>query len=315
MGKIDWEQLLQIEDSWPDSFLLKQAHSRDLKTVVRGYTLKFSGTENKYTTFTQELCDIIANFIYGKADIARKKSPIRAGNEARLVFGKADPAKDGKYGELILFALVESVLRCPMVAHKIPTSFNDQVKGGDGLFMGMYEDQTGTPQEAILIGEAKIWQGYAPALEDALKSVNRFHDDTNSSQFVAQEFMVAMRSLSKLEGVDLEALYDYLSPDKEEYQSCLLVHPTFIMYETPEIDNIETIASRQQEAEELIKAYIKKEHKTHQNLIKTKTASYPALKKIYLDFFILPVRNVAAFRNDLYFRIHATPYQPNPSTK
>lgn len=311
MSLVDWSKLLQIEDKWIEKHLIAQTAGRKPKTSIRGYTIKFSGTKNSYTSFAQALNDIIGQFTHGKAEIA-KKGLIRAHSEAKQMFGNINPSTEGKYGELILFALVESILRCPMVAHKIPSSFHDQVKGGDGLFMGKYEIEPNEYHDAILIGESKIWQGYSTALGDSLDSINRFHEGGTSARFNSQEFIVAKKGIAFHDDIDPEALYDCLSPDSDYFKNSIVVHPTFIMYETNEIGNIENKALTPKQAEELIKIYITKRHLEHTKLISDKIEKYPELSKIYLDFFILPVRNVDEFRNELFFNIHGINYTDIP---
>jgi hypothetical protein len=312
MGKIDWTQLVQLESKWIEKHLKAQTHTRDFKTLVRGYTIPFSGTNNDHQSFTRALGEIIGQFTHSKAEIERL-GVLSAHGAARKMFGNIQPSTEGKYGELILFALVESILQCPMVAHKIPSSFHDQVKGGDGIFIGDYEYSDNKYHPAILIGESKIWQDYAAALKDSLESVNRFHDDPASPRFNSQEFIVARKGMVTANGIDPEVLYNYLTPDTEEYRQNILVHPTFIMYETPQISTIEGKALTTDEAENLIKTYITSRHDKHLELINEKLGSYPGIKTAYLDFFILPVKNVDKFRDQLFYEIHGVPYTKLPT--
>jgi hypothetical protein len=55
-------------------------------------------------------------------------------------FCKRAPNSEGKFGELLFFALAESVLRCKLLSLKIRSlsNFSDQIKGGDGVFLGSY---------------------------------------------------------------------------------------------------------------------------------------------------------------------------------
>jgi len=306
---IEWSKLLQLEDGWLNKHLISQTFSKDVKIVVRGYSIKFSGTTNNYKALAQELSNVIANFTHSKAEV-KKKGLLRADKDAQKIFGQINPSKDGKYGELLLFALVETILKCPMVAHKIPTSFNDQVKGGDGIFIGNYEVAPGKMHEAILIGESKIWQDYSSALEDSLSSINRFHDSITKGQFNSQELIVAKKGLFVDDSIDVDVLYKYLSPGEDEFQNCVQVHPTFIMYQTNEISNIEQKALTPIEAETLIAGYLDKRHKQHVGLINEKMQSYTELKKVFLDFFILPVKNVDEFRNELFYEIHGLTFKP-----
>lgn len=309
MTGLNWEQLLQIENDWVDKNLKLQIKKKDFKTHIRGYTIPFSGTKNSYTALINALSDIIGCFYFNKGERSAK-GIVRTHREATKIFGQIEPSKNGKYGELLLYALVESVLKCPMIAHKIPTNFNDQVKGGDGIFIGKYECTPGVFKEAILIGESKIWQNFSSALDDSLDSLNRFHDSKTQGQFISQELIVARKGIATAPNIDVEKLYKYLSPETEEYKSCVLVHPVFIMYETSKFDKIEFDAISSIEAEEFIKDYILSRHLEHVKLIKDKCVAFPELQKIYLDFFIIPVKNVKEFKEEMYYQIHGVNYAP-----
>ncbi|MCR5889254.1 DUF1837 domain-containing protein [Hymenobacter sp. J193] len=307
MSAIDWNKLIKIEDKWIEKHLLSQTTSRDTKVVVRGYSIPFSGTKNSYKNFAVALSEIIGEFTHDKSQLSRL-GILKANKNAQKIFGNIDPSKDGRYGELILFAIVESILRCPMVSHKIPSSFHDQVKGGDGIFIGDYEYKKGEYNTAILIGESKIWQNYSAALDDSLASVDRFHDSTSGPRFNSQEFLVAKRGIALSDDFDPEVLYNYLSPETTEHRSCIMVHPTFIMYETNTINTIERKALTAIEAETLIKNYISSRHSDHINLINEKLALFSNLNAVYLDFFILPVKSVDDFRKEVFYEIHGINY-------
>lgn len=307
MSKIEWEKLLQIEPDFIDKHIILQDSKKDFKLCARAYTIKFSGNLYNCKGLVEILSEIVGKFTHSRYEV-ETLGEVKALKGGEKIFGKIEPSKDGKYGELVLFALVESVLRCPMVAHKIPTSFNDQVKGGDGIFMGNYENEPGQMHQAILIGESKIWQQYAPALDDCLNSINRFHDSISKGQFNSQEFIVAKKGLIKSGVVDVDYIYKCLSPGEKEFQENITVHPVFIMYETNEIENIERKATSKQKAEELIQTYMARRSNEQIELIRDKLKSHKELSKVFLDFFILPVKNVEEFRNELYYEIHGVKF-------
>lgn len=303
---IPWDKLLQIGHNWHESTLRSHHADNDSKLSIRAFTLKFSGIINDFTPLAAELSQIIHKYVFGKSQISKMGEP-KAVLDAIKTFGKINPTFEGKYGELLLFALVESILRCPMVASKIPTSFQDQVKGGDGIFLGKYRLPNGKECEAILIGESKIWTDFSTSLDDALESLNRFHDSKTKASFGAQEFIVAKKNLFT-DGIDANEIYDCLTPGNNKFLQRILVHPVFIMYETNKINTIENKATDNSDAELHIENYIFTRHSEHIKLIKEKLGSYDDLNKVYIDFFILPVKNVDEFKHTMYFNIHGVPY-------
>ncbi|TYA13500.1 DUF1837 domain-containing protein [Paenibacillus faecis] len=304
---MEWKKLVQIDKEWINKYLLNQHFAQDFKLKIRGYSIRFSGNLLDFNSLGLFTAESIEKYVYSSKQI-EELGEKRAWIQAQKYFGKKDPNTDGKYGEVLLFLLVESVLGCPMVAHKIKSLTNpkDQIKGGDGIFLGEYEYQSGKFHSACLIGESKIMDSFAGGIEDAFLSLDRFHNELTSAQFSSTEFMVAKQNLS--DDFDLDSVYDAITPGSEEYRSNILVHPIFIMYNTNEINNIERQALTQDEAEEMIKKYFSRRGKEHLRLIQDKLANSSNLQKVFLDFFIIPVHNVQKFRNTVFYHIHGVDY-------
>src|SRR4051812_35623191 len=106
---MDLEQYIQIDKGWVGRQL--QNHFNDIhgKVNVKLYTVKVSGTTIAPGAIVEELHNMLPNYVYGKKKI-NELGELKAGLKANHFFGKRDPKTDGKYGELLLFALVESVL-------------------------------------------------------------------------------------------------------------------------------------------------------------------------------------------------------------
>ncbi|TGU71630.1 DUF1837 domain-containing protein [Geomonas terrae] len=304
---IEWNDLIQISPDWHENTLKCHFNEDSNKLTIRAFTLKFSGTINDLTPLADSLSQIIHKYVFGK-DYIDKTGDIKAFSAAQKVFGKINPVIDGKYGELLLFALVEGILRCPMIASKIPSSFRDQNKGGDGIFLGRYKLSNGKEIDATLIGESKIWEEFSSALKDSLESINRFNYCKSKSNFILQELIVAKKNLFD-NIVEVESLYNCLTVGTPEYNKRTLVHPVLIMYDTSAINNIEKKASDNDDAESKITDYIKERHVKHVELINSKLKDYEDLEKVYLDFFIIPVKSVEQFKNAMYYCIHGVQWE------
>ncbi|SYX81745.1 Hachiman antiphage defense system protein HamA [Paenibacillus alvei] len=305
---MEWEKIVQIDNLWIDNHLINQHFDEEIKVKVRGYSIKFSGNVLDYNALSKFIAGSIHKFVYSSQQI-RELGDIGAFMQAQKYFGKKNPSTDGKYGELLLFMLVEGVLKCPMVAHKIVTLSNsrDQVKGGDGIFLGNYEYQQGKYHPACLIGESKIMDQFSVCVDDALDSLDRFHNERTAAQFSSTEFMVAKQNIS--EDFDIDYVYDSLTPGSEAFQQNIMVHPIFLMYNTNEINTIEREALTQKMAESLMKDYFEERGIEHLELIKKKITRWSNLQKVFLDFFIIPVNNVQKFRNTVYYQIHGVEYE------
>jgi hypothetical protein len=306
---IDWKKLIQIDAGWISSQLNQQFSSSDLKINIRGYTIKFSGTTMSVEGFTDALQLMVKNYVYSPEKI--KKLGDKAIFNSIKFFGDKDPSTDGKYGELLLFALVEAVLQCKMVAHKIRTlsNFKDQVKGGDGIFLGKYEIRKSLFHDAYLVGESKVMVSFPTAISDCFVSIDRFHDMAKSSEFTSTEFIVAKENLLIDEEIDIDELYDRLTPSTAMFKSQVLVHPVLIMYEYKKIGAIEREAATNLEAEAALREVLIQGQSKFVDVIREKLDPYEDIKKVYLDFFLIPVRSVDEFRNSLYYKIHGVPYK------
>lgn len=326
--KIDWEKVIKIDSSWIDRQLNVHFTKLDFKLVIRGFTPIVSGNTFKPDDLIDELSYFIKDYVHSESSKKSEFNSLKAkfgetlANErleeslkdkALSFFGKKDPQTDGKYGELLLFALVESILKCKMVAHKIKSLSNpvDQVKGGDGIFLGYYEVEPNSFSDALLIGESKITKGFSDAVDEAFDSLNRFHSKENQAQVNAMEFIVANENLFIGEDsieIDYEEVFNRLTPGTDEFRNQVLVHPILIMFNTSKINTLEVKATTKMQLEELIKDFMTKEESVFFNKIVTKIKESNHFEKIYLDFFIFPFNDIDMFRNGMYNKIHKAPY-------
>lgn len=323
---IDWEKKIKIDSEWTNRQLVNHFTNKAPKVVVRAYTPKVTGTKFCCNALIEELGYLLPDYVHSEKskknklksltiqfgeDFAKKNHEIALYQEAQAFFGKKDPTTDGKYGELLLFALCESILKSKMIAHKIEGLSNgkDQVKGGDGIFLGNYELSNGKIAPAIFIGESKIMQERSKSIDDALDSLNRFHDAETQAEFNKMEFIVANRTLSLDENdIDYEEVYERLTPGSEMFKNQITVHPILLMYNTASISTLETKALDKDDLESLISNHLIQKKDEIINTINEKLEQYPEIKKVYVDFFCFPFNNIDTFRNGMYFNIHKVAY-------
>lgn len=304
-----WQQLIEIDPGWVSRQLNNHFYDFQDKVTLRGYTIKASGTTLSPTGVVKELYGMLIPYVQS-GKLNTQQEIVAAMSLATKFFGEKNTQTDGKYGELLLFALVEAVLQCKMVAHKIRTlsNFKDQVKGGDGIFLGNYLIN-GNEEKAYLIGESKIMGDYNSAISDALLSIDRFHDPSTAAEFYNTELIIAKDNLIIGDSVDLDELYDRLTPTTAEFREQNLIHPILLMYNSKNINEFEVKANNNQELESFIKdEFIKRKDTVKRSILK-KVQTYPNIKKVYLDFFLLPFNDVDSFRNAMYYEIHGVPFK------
>lgn len=323
---IDWEKKIKIDTGWASRQLVNHFIDKSTKIVVRAYTPKVTGTKFCCNSLIEELGYLLPDYVhtekskknklksltilYGE-ELAKQRLQTALYSEAQAFFGKKDPATDGKYGELLLFALCESILKSKMVAHKIEGLSNgkDQVKGGDGIFLGNYELINGKSVPAVFIGESKIMQERSKSIDEALDSLNRFHNSETQSEFNKMEFIVANRTLSLDDkDIDYDEIYERLTPGSEMFKNQITVHPILLMYNTATINKLETDALDKDDLELLISKHLIQKKDEIINTINDKLKLYPEIKKVYVDFFCFPFNNIDNFRNGMYLNIHKVPY-------
>jgi len=269
--------------------------------------IKFSGTKQECLPLADHLSNSIESYVFDQQQLAVfKEEGVPAYKRASSFFGNTNPVVDGKYGELMLYMLVEAILKTPMVSHKLQllTNVNDQVKGGDGIFFGKYANHI-----SILIGESKIHQRLQGALADSMMSVDRFNKDYAASS-MEHELFIARSNVSKNFSLEqAKKIYEAFKPGTEEYQACNRVHPVLLVYDCSKIDEIEIQASGKAHAEELVKEWIAEHAKEVLENIKSGFSAYPDLRKVYLDFFLVPMSNVGTFKKTLFKSIHGIEFK------
>lgn len=307
-----WKDNIQIDKNWVSSQLAHHFQLQEPKLSIRAYTIKFSGNLSKSGSLIEALAMMVKAFVYNPAKIKQLGSD-KALLEALKFFGPKDPLTDGKYGELLLFALVEAVLECKMVAHKIRTlsNYKDQVKGGDGIFLGEYQIADNEFADAYLIGEAKIMNKRSDSITESLSSLNRFHEMIESSEFMHTEFMVAKENMIVDDTVDADELYDRLTPGTDRFKKQVLVHPILLMFNTTKIDGIEREAKNNEDAENKIRDFANSQKQQLLKYVKKTLEEFTEVSKVYLDFFVLPVKDVNEFRESFYYYLHNAPYPRN----
>lgn len=328
--------LVQIDKRWVDEELISHLTEKiGDKVQMRVYTVMPSSTQMDYASLSSFLTKIIPHYVFSIKEIEkdierqqkrnevsiRRANPLLSEleilsliskeserverdtwseifNQSRIFFRKKGESYiGGKYGELLLFALVESVLDCKMMAHKIKhlTNVNDEVKGSDGIFLGDYNGE-----KAILFGESKIMQSLSASVVDALESINRYHNDPENAHNRSHELLIAREDIHKydVDGVDIDTIYDRLDPTTNTYKSQIMVHPIILMYERAYITRIQKKARTNDEFKELVAKELLKRLKRKQEVFDliTNHLKKQNLEHSFLDFFLFPVDNVSKFR-------------------
>lgn len=327
---INFEELISINRNWfHKEFNHHKTDNIGNKLKIRLYTIKPSGTRIDSNSLANELINIMPYYYKSKIEtekqilkeiektksdysnlsleehreeIIKKISAINYRDAARFFKKKSEGTKSGKYGELLLFGIVESILGCKMIAHKITnlTNYHDEIKGGDGIFLGNYETSNGY-SPAYLIGESKVWKNFANAKKDALDSINRFYSSKVQATFKTLEFFIAQKDIDNNvdDSVDIDELYERLNPSSELFKEQIAVHPIMIMFDMTGFDELMKKANDQKELIDLIDKYLEANINSIFSSISDKVKQYPQLETIFLDFILIPVDKVENFNDTM----------------
>lgn len=101
--------------------------------------------------------------------------------QARDLF--RDTESSGQAGELLIYFLLETVLNAPQALKKMPITTNakDERKGSDGLHLRWNEKDD---LLELIFAESKLWASFSSALGDAFKSIEAFHSSRNKQHEV-----------------------------------------------------------------------------------------------------------------------------------
>lgn len=210
---------------------------------------------------------------------------------------KIKAENEGKYGELILFLLVEGLLDLPMISHKIAwkQSPSDEMKGSDGLFYGSFKGE-----KSLAIGEAKIKNQRSKAIKEALESTDRFHGGTGMER-KNHELTVASTNLTdNLDQEQIKELSAKLTTPSDSYRT---IHPMFVCYESAKISK----AHQKEVTDAELKSEIKTEVSEYDvdNYIREKIEEdYSELKNHWVISMLMPVDDTEKFQERIQTKIY-----------
>jgi hypothetical protein len=288
---IDREELLEYifsPNSWEDGKI--KANVYCVKPAID--TLDVGG-------FLDFLQSQYHRFVFPESEWKGMETP---GVEAQRRADFDDDARyDGKLGELVLFVLVDGLLDLPTISHKVAHKQEpvQEVKGSDGLFFDHFGGE-----EALAIGEAKIYSRRSQGINDALESTERFHGTTGDSK-TDHELNVAAKTLSEdLNEDETDRLIEVLGSSGKQYRT---VHPIFAGYEEEWLLKIQKECTGPEELQERIEQRIR-DSELELSVMDTIEEDYPELRKYWLVFFLFPLEDVDVFRERLQERIfpHST---------
>jgi hypothetical protein len=242
----------------------------------------------------KELAEVLTNHLGHYAIMAQRHAAakthiehVRIHREAKKLLRRY--AKSGEPGELLLYFLMEAVLKAPQAISKISLKTNrkEEVKGSDGMHL-RWDAARG--RLILYFGEAKLYKSISSAMTAALKSIEEFHSEG------AEEHEVFLASNHfKLLGDRLKsqvcAFLDRTS-SKDGYE---LQHACLVGFDWDQYGDLDNPRKRKGFVADFDRSYLLHAGKIH-------TALEGRLKRfkynhLIFEFFFIPFKSVQEFRD------------------
>jgi len=244
------------------------------------------------------LATSIVQYCIPRSEIERAKQSLVATNNPREMVALEFKAKDlfthlttsGEGGELLLYMLIETVLRLPQVLCKMPlkTSGHMHYHGVDGIH-GAVDEKTG--MLALYWGESKLQADVNNAIRTCFESIAPYLLESGSSSAAHERDLHLLRDNLDLNNPALEiAFQNYLDPDNSTYKQLQFRAACLIGFDSeayPALPNLKLEEAVHAEIEAGLHGLWQR---VQNNVLKQKLESFR------LEVFCLPFPDVDAFR-------------------
>lgn len=254
----------------------------------------------------------MVNFVMPRLRIQEVQSELQANphvmdpwviliTEARDLFMRTDEesGRSGELGELLLYMLVEWVLKAPIVACKmyLKTSQQMPVHGVDGIHLGFEADKL-----VMHWGESKLHQTLHSALDDISESISKYIKDPAK---YANEVRIVRSNLNldTLDNETRQAIKNYFNPYKPESINLLESYACLAGFDSGLYQSVAHLGHDECEAA-FKKAYLRRVESACELIIdKVKAAG---LDHFRFSYFLLPFPSVDEARAKFQARLWGT---------
>jgi hypothetical protein len=297
------EQLLRGERTELDGLLATvETHTNipDTRTCVHCHAIRLNGNGiPRVNDLAREAVNHLVDYAIPRSQIALAQAKDTSLNTTRHTTSlrtKAkglltDVAQTGEGGELLLYMLVQAVLRLPQLFCKMPLKTHPQVHihGIDGIHAGL---DPSTGQLALYWGESKLHKDVKSALAECLDSLSPFLSTSGGSSARYERDLQLLRDNMDLNDPDLQAaILRYLDIDDPNYNSLHFRGVGLVGFDHesyPAVPNSRTLDE--------VLADIRLSLEAWKPSVRTHVHNRPPLATITLELFLLPFPSVEDFR-------------------
>lgn len=250
----------------------------------------------------------IIDFCLPREKVRKAREAVTAGDtkpmldltdEAKSLFlhAKKKNAKSGEPGEVVLFTLLEGLIKAPRLVAKmrLKTNPNMEVHGSDAIHM-KYNPTTKTL--TLYWGEAKLYNDLPSALAEIAISVKGFREYNPDTKGIQREFdIVLVQSYPDLDAPDAQAMKDallaYFDPYTKYSNQIKEVHACLAIWDWDFCKTVGT--SPPEDAEETFKTKYLERIESACSLFIDKIKKQ-GLERFRFHFFLIPIVDVTEFR-------------------
>lgn len=261
----------------------------DFAASIRFHYLKLDGNGRpRWGELAKSLADHILAYCFSTRERNRAKSDVDTvalTRTAREFF--RDSKRSGEAGEMLLFFLLEAVLRAPQMVSKISLKTNSEMEthGSDGVHM-RWNDQEEMME--IYFGEAKLHQNLAKAISGAFGSVEKFH----AKKMEDFELRLVSRHYKHADGALKKQVLKYV--ERGTSADAVRVNHAFLLgYDWEGYEDLKTAALKLM-VEEFDRLY-QADQQRILDLVRGRFSTL-SVKHLRFEVFILPFTSVDAFR-------------------
>jgi hypothetical protein len=295
------------------------AKSKNEHVKLHAHFLAFRGGEPTVTEFVEILSHKLVPFCLHRKHIDAvqsswkslppnkiQQSAIQLHHKALDLFKRANRKtnRNGEFGELITYLLIESVLKAPQFVAKmsLKTSSQMPIHGSDGIHLS-YSDKTG--ELRLYWGESKCYASVQGAIEKAAESVaeNLEHKKLAHELFLVEQYF----DLAGFPEEFREAILSFLNPYDENYNKRADVSVIFIAFDFAAFAAFAALRNiREDEVETKFLAELLTALAAYAEQL-DKALEKHGIKKHSVEVFFLPVPSVEDMRNLFQDKIGWTP--------
>ena len=220
---------------------------------------------------------------------------VKLQNQARKLFNHLKNSGEG--GELLLFALTESILKLPQLLCKmdLKTSEEMHVQGVDGIHCGVTEDEK---KLGLYWGESKVHNYYSEAIDDCMSSISKILLSASASEKpIARDLQLLTRRLDLADEKLQNKLLHFIDSDEEGWNFTEMRGVCLVAFDYENYPRGPSGHSISEIAEQVKESFI-----SWKRSLRRRAKNYK-IEQFHMNFFLLPVTSAEEFRRIMQIKI------------